>query len=96
MASGAIGHAIAGDGHQPGKEGALRIVGRAGNVKGKKYLLDNVFDVRRRKKAVSPPHNLPQQREYLAKKPRICSPVSVLRCSHEIGETSVVLSASTD
>src|SRR3546814_10039069 len=28
MASGAIGHAVAGDGHQPGKEWALRIVGR--------------------------------------------------------------------
>src|SRR3546814_2776170 len=26
MASGAIGHAVAGDGHQPGKEWALRIV----------------------------------------------------------------------
>src|SRR3546814_768598 len=54
MASGAIGHAVAGDGHQPGKEWALRIVGRAGNVKGKKDLLDNIFDVRRLKKVVSP------------------------------------------
>src|SRR3546814_6037200 len=52
MTSGAIGHAVAGDGLQPRKEGALRIVGRAGYVKGKQYLLENIFAIRRLKKAV--------------------------------------------
>lgn len=79
MASGAIGHAISGDGHQPGQEGALRIVGRAGNVKGKKDLLDNIFDVRRLKKVISPLHNLPQKGGYLAEKPCICGLVTFLR-----------------
>src|SRR3546814_10996419 len=70
MTSGAIGHAVAGVGHQPRKEGALRIAGRAGYVKGKQYLLDNIFDSRRLKKAASSPPNLPQKGTYLPQQPR--------------------------